>query len=352
MDKLNVLVFGAGAIGTYIGGSLARRGHNVTFIERPQPAGELRRRGLSIQYTDGETYHIPSPQVATSIEDALGTVSYDVGIFALKAYDTAAAMEAMRPFAVKVPPLLCLENGVENEAAIAAVLGEQRAIAGSVASAIGRRAIGDVIVERLRGIGIAAGHPISNRLCAAMNDAGLNTALFSNAADLKWSKMLTNLLANATTAILNMTPQEVYAHAGVYRLEVGQIRECLAIMKAQGIHVVDLPHTPVRALAWMAGLPRALTRPIGARVIGGSRGKKMPSFHIDLYNHARQSEVSFLNGAVVRFGERLGIPTPVNRFLTQTLLALTDGEIQLNTFDHAPDKFVLNYRMLHPKLSR
>jgi 2-dehydropantoate 2-reductase len=344
MGKLDVLVFGAGAIGTYIGGSLAQAGHSVTFIERPQPAKELQQHGLSLQYNIGHIYHHSNPHVVTSITEAIRAGPFDAAIFALKAYDTADALEDLRPFASKMPPFVCLQNGVENETAIAEVLGKEKVIAGSVTSAIGRRGIGDIVVERERGVGIASGHPLSVQIYAAMNEAGLNAALFNSADDLKWSKMLTNLLANATSAILNMSPAEIYAHPGLYRIEVGQLRECLAVMKAQGIHPIDLPHTPVRALAWGAALPRALTQFVGARVIGKSRGKKMPSFYIDLHNNARHSEVVYLNGAVVRFGDRLGISTPTNRFLTRTLLALTYGELPLNTYDHASERFLSEYR--------
>ena len=346
MKKLDVLVFGAGAIGTYIGGSLAQAGHSMTFIERPQPAEELRRCGLTLQFSDGRIYNHQNPRVVTSMAEAVAAGPFEVAIFALKAYDTAAALEAIQPYADKIPPLLCLQNGVENEAAISEVLGKEKVIAGSVTSAVGRRGVGNIVVERQRGVGIAGGHPLSAQICAAMNEAGLNATLFNSASDLKWSKMLTNLLANASSAILNMSPEDIYAHAGLYRIEVGQIRECLAVMKAQGIHPVDLPRTPVRALVWGAALPRSLTQLVGARAIGKSRGNKMPSFHIDLYNNARHSEVVFLNGAVVRFGDRFGITTPVNCFLTQTLVALTNGDIPLNTFDHAPDKFVFNYQIL------
>jgi 2-dehydropantoate 2-reductase len=66
----------------------------------------------------------------------------------------------------------------------------------------------------------------------------------------------------------------------------------------------------------------------------------MPSFHIDLHAGRGKSEVDFLNGAVVRFGDKLGIPTPVNRILNQTLLALTRGEIALDTYAGNPDKFL------------
>jgi 2-dehydropantoate 2-reductase len=64
----------------------------------------------------------------------------------------------------------------------------------------------------------------------------------------------------------------------------------------------------------------------------------MPSFHIDLYSGRGRSEVEWLNGAVVRFGEKAGVPTPINKVLTDTLQALTKGELPLETFDRQPEK--------------
>jgi 2-dehydropantoate 2-reductase len=155
---------------------------------------------------------------------------------------------------------------------------------------------------------------------------------------MKWSKLLTNLLANATSAILDMTPAQIFAHPGLYRLEVAQLREALAVMRAQGIGVVNLPRTPVRLLAFgIRWLPPALSRPLIARAVGGGRGAKMPSFHIDLHSGRGQSEVDYLNGAVVRFGARLGIPTPANRILNETLLAITRRELPQETFARKPE---------------
>jgi 2-dehydropantoate 2-reductase len=235
---------------------------------------------------------------------------------------------------------LCLQNGVENEARLAAALGEQGVIAGTVTSAIGRRAAGDIFLERLRGVGVAAGHSLSKRLSAALNDAGLNARLFPSAAEMKWSKLLTNLLANATSAILDMTPAEVFAHPSLYRLEIEGLREALRVMKAQSLKVVDLPGTPVRLLALGALLPNFLSKPLMQRSVGKGRGAKMPSFHIDLYAGRGKSEVDYLNGAVVRFGERLGVPTPVNRLLCETLLALTEGKIPMEAFRHKPERLL------------
>ena len=66
----------------------------------------------------------------------------------------------------------------------------------------------------------------------------------------------------------------------------------------------------------------------------------MPSFHIDLHSGLGKSEVDYLNGAIVRFGERLGIRTPVNRWLNQTLLSLTQGGLPLDIYAHNPEKYI------------
>ena len=66
----------------------------------------------------------------------------------------------------------------------------------------------------------------------------------------------------------------------------------------------------------------------------------MPSFHIDLHSGRGKSEVDFLHGAVVRAGKKSGVPTPVNKLLTETLLALTNGEIPLEEYTRQPEKLL------------
>ncbi len=348
IHQLNILTFGAGAIGTYIGGSLALAGHNVVFVEQVKVAEELRERGLRLNLVldkrrkAKEAYLIDPSSfvVASSLEEALRYGPFDVAIYALKSFDTAAALEGIEPFADKMPPILCLSNGVDNEPAITNVLGPDRVIYGTVTSAIGRRAAGNIALEKLRGVGIASTHPLADRLVAAFNDAFLNAQAFSDAASMKWSKMLTNLLANPVSAILDMNAAEIYAHKDLYKLEIDMLGECLSVMKAQGIDVVDLPGTPVKALAFATKLPLWLSKPFLGRAAGAGRGGKMPSFHIDLHSGRGKSEVDFLHGAVVRAGKKLGVPTPVNNLLTETLLALTSGEISLEEYTRQPEKLL------------
>ncbi len=346
-NPLKILSFGAGAIGTYIGGSLALAGHEVVFLERPPVAEELSARGLRLDLSSDARRNtsaaelIPAADLvfADSLEKALNYGPFDLALFALKSYDTDAALESILPFADKMPPILCLQNGVDNEKAIAEVLGTEKVIAGTVTSAIGRRNAGDIVLEKLRGIGIAAEHPLAERLVTEMNKALLNAKLYPNAAEMKWSKMFTNLVANATSAILDMSPAEIFSRVDLYAFEMQMLQEALDVMNAQGISPVNLPGLQVKLLAWTAKAPLWL-RPLAAKKLGGGRGEKMPSFHIDLHAGRGKSEVDFLNGAVARAGLKTGIPTPVNILLNETLLAMTRLEISAEDYAKKPEKLL------------
>jgi 2-dehydropantoate 2-reductase len=137
-----------------------------------------------------------------------------------------------------------------------------------------------------------------------------------------------------------MTAGEVFANRDLYKLEIEMLRECLEVMEAQGIKVVDLPGTPVRALAFATKLPLWLSKPLLSRAAGAGRGAKMPSFHIDLHSGRGKSEVQYLHGEVLRAGEKCNVPTPINKVLTETLIALTNKETPLEEFAHKPEKLL------------
>ena len=350
--KLKVLVFGAGAIGTYFGGSLALAGHQVVFVERQNVVDELKEKGLRLDLTldsrrktkDASRVDSSAFVIVASLEDALRYGPFDLALFALKSFDTQSALEGIKPFADKMPPILCLSNGVANEPAIAEALGADKVIYGTVTTAIGRRGTGDIVLEKLRGVGIAKGHPLSEKLNSAMNKAFLNSQLFEDAASMKWSKMLTNLIANPTSAILDMTAGEVFANKDLYKIEIDMLKECIAVMEAQGFEVVDLPGTPVKALAFATKLPLWLSRPLLGRAAGAGRGAKMPSFHIDLHSGRGKSEVDYLHGEVVRAGEKHNVPTPINKVLTNTLMALTNKDVELEEYAKKPENLLLKVK--------
>ena len=331
------LFLGAGAIGTYVGGSLAAAGEQVTFSEQPATVKAISAKGL-VLHRGTETRTVRDFRIVGSAAEALAAGPYDVGVFALKSFDTAAAVDQLVATGHPVPPILSLQNGVDNEATIAARLGADRVITGTVTTAVGKPGVGEVIEEKRRGMGIALGHPLSEPIAAALDRAGLAARTFPEAGPMKWSKLLTNLTGNATSAILDLPVATLFADRRLYQVEVAVLRECLAVMRALGYPPVDLPGTPVRLLALAAGkLPRFIAQPALTKALGSGRGDKMPSFHIDLHSGRGKSEVYWLNGAVARIGAEHGVDAPVNRVLTEVLQALTDGTEPLDTYRGKPD---------------
>ncbi len=320
--KLRVLSFGAGAIGGYLGACLGLQGHEISFLERPYNITGLKANGIYLT-VDSQTRHLANGNFFPSIREALANGPYDFAIFALKSYDTQAALESLKGFEQDMPPVLCLQNGVDNEASIAEHVGEDKVIYGTVTTSIGKPALGQLVLERQRGIGIGAGHPLSQRITDAMNQSELNARLYIDPRAIKWSKLLTNVLAIAQCAILDRSPQQILSAFATYQVEIEQLREALKVMKALNLNVFDLPGTPVRALAFGAKwLPMRISQPIILRVAGSGRGNKMPSLHIDRFGGRKRSEVQWLNGAVVQWGKNMGIETPVNQDLAVKLTHL------------------------------
>jgi len=338
MDNL-FLVIGAGAIGTYLGISLAVSGERVVFLEKENDIPWLKERGLSMTQDD-ECIKLTDPEFTSDL-DILREEDFCLVILALKTYHLSTILPQLIELKTQLPPLLCLQNGVESEKFLAKALGEDLVIPGTVTSAIDRLEKGKIIVRKSRGMGIAGDHHLARSFQAVFDQAGLNCRYYPEAEGMKWSKLITNLLGNASSAILNLPPSAIYAHPDLYRLELEQVREALEVMRAQRIPVVNLPGVPVRILAGIVRtLPAGISQPLLSKLIGKGRGEKMPSFHIDLYSKRGSSEVGQLNGAVVRAGERLGLAAPVNGFLTSRLLDMMEGRIPLNLYQNQLDLFL------------
>ena len=333
------LVFGAGAIGTYIGGSLYHQGCDVVFLEREKDIKDLKARGLRISIAEN-SISIQYPEFISSL-DQVKDQHFDLAILALKTYHLKNILPDLQRIIEHLPPVLCLQNGVEAENILAGSIGENLVIPGTVTTAVDKNQKGDIIVRRLRGMVASSNHPISSLVVADFNRAGLNLSLSSKPTHMKWSKLLTNLLGNASSAILNMSPGEIYDHPGLFKIELAQVHETLEAMRLLRIHPVNLPGVPVRLLARGVNLlPEQITQPLLRKMVGGGRGGKMPSFHIDLHSGKGESEVDQLNGAVVRVGEKFGRPMPVNQTLNSILLDLIKGIQPLERYANKPDKLI------------
>ena len=336
---MKIIIFGAGAIGSYFGASLLLGGNEVIFLEREPAVGILKRSGITMK-RKGLVQKVSGLRIFTDYEEIIRLGPFDFGILAVKSYDTQSFIEGISKHKNTLPPILSLQNGVANENMLAAFIGRERVIAGSVATAIGREGTGEIVVEKLRGVGIAGSSGLVSEIVKVFNESGLIAKSYPRILDMKWSKMLTNLQANASSAILNMLPGEIYANRELFSLEMEQLREALKVMRAQEIKVVDLPGTPVRLLAAGSGFPVWLGQPIIGSVLGKGRGDKQPSFLIEIQNKTGKSEVGFLNGAVVSYGKGKDISTPVNSVLTNTLLGIVSGNLDRQKFDHQPERLL------------
>jgi 2-dehydropantoate 2-reductase len=180
----------------------------------------------------------------------------------------------------------------------------------------------------------------ADEIAEALRAAGFAVPTYADYRAMKWSKLLTNMIGNASSPILDMPPGAIYADPRLFRLEIAALRETLAVMAAWSIPVVSLPSLKSHWLPLALRLPLSLLQPILQRMVTSGRGGKMPSLHIDLAGGKGRSEVEYLNGAVMSWGQPKGIPTPVNQVLTDTLLGLTTGRLAWHDFRHQPDKLL------------
>ncbi len=193
-------------------------------------------------------------------------------------------------------------------------------VAAALTVPVDRDASGKGIAAKGGGIGFApVGSASHNWLLAAFGATGLPVIAVQDYRALKWSKLALNVVANASSAILDMVPERVVRDEALFRLEVHAIREVRATMKALGVATIDLPRYPVRALQAVAAMPSPLARPLLASRIAGARGEKPPSLLLDLRGAKHRTEVGVLNGAVVRAARELGVRVPVNAALTRVL---------------------------------
>jgi 2-dehydropantoate 2-reductase len=338
---MNFLIYGAGAIGGYVGGMLARGGNTVAFIARPTQAAFINEHGLTLENAPGQT----EPQIIRNLKaygsptEALAAGQYDCLILALKAFDTEGAIADLKAANVPTPPILCLQNGVDNEPKLAEAFGAQQIIAGTILTAVATPEPGRVMIEKNRGAGIGGGHPLSERLGSVFNAAGISTRVYPNPEAMKWTKLIANLMGNALSAICDVSTSEVFASDTLYAIEIGQLKEALAVMQAKGLKPVALPKSPTLWLVFaLSYLPPWSYRAIFQRALGGARGSKRPSLHMDLSAGKGRSEVGYLNGAVARHAREVGVKAPINAALTEILEGIVTGRIPWAEYRGKPEK--------------
>lgn len=331
--SLRVVVVGPGAVGSFLGGMLAASGASVTLLGR-RPSAESGSGVLVIEDVDG-TRSVP----VSRAHDAAALPAPDLVILAVKQYDLPAALDV----AARWPeiPAMTVQNGIGAEAEAA---GARRSplLAGSLTAAV-EPVQGGVRRLRAGGLGVAVVRgdvgALAAELVAMFSAAGLPAVLFTDAGSMKWSKLLANLVANATSALLDMDPHEIYDSPMSFPIERRQLLEARAVMHGIGVHPVSLPGAHVLLLLRSLRLPPLISRPIIARAIGRARGGKSPSLRLHVRGEAAgPTEARWLNGAVAREGARLGIPTPVNAGLAALVDEAAADPERAAWFEGRPDR--------------
>jgi 2-dehydropantoate 2-reductase len=333
------LVYGTGAVGGLVGGRLALSGQPVTFLARPRIAEAMQAGGLDLGAA-GIPARVSNPRVITDLAEVRGE-ALDAVLLAVKAYDCQAASAALAGIVSKAP-VVCLLNGIGNEATLAAALGAERVIAATLTTAVTMPEPGRIRVERERGLSLAVGHALVPSLVEELQQAGFFLRLHVRADRMKWSKVLTNIVTNASSAITGWLPGGVLANRGLCRLEIEALREVVRVMRAMGFGPEDLARVPIRGLALAFSLPLPFSQPILRRGITRGRGAKLPSFHYDIGRG--RSEVAWLNGAVVREATARGLAAPANTVLTEVMLGLVDGQLAREAFAGRPETLLARAR--------
>jgi 2-dehydropantoate 2-reductase len=177
-------------------------------------------------------------------------------------------------------------------------------------------------------------------VAAALRAAGIAVPILPDYRAMKWSKLLLNMLANATAAIVALPPSAIYADPQLFRIERAAFREALRVMQATGLRPVRLPGFNVPLLARAMRLPAPLARRlVGPRAAQG-RGDKRPSLWLDIERGREQTEIAWLNGAIARAGAERGVPAPVNARLAEIVNDVACDPDRRALFARRPDRLV------------
>ncbi|MFN3973739.1 MAG: 2-dehydropantoate 2-reductase [Dehalococcoidia bacterium] len=304
---MRIAVMGSGGIGGYLGGLLARAGHQVTFIARGEHLRAIRERGLAVESARSGVFRVYAQ--ATQEPSTVGTV--DLVLFCVKTYSNPEAIPAIAPLMGPESVVLTLQNGVDNGEQLAAAYGAHRVMAGAIyvesrvkepgviaqSGPLGRVVFGELDEKDT---------PRGRALEEVFRQAGMD-ALFTTALRKElWSKLLF-IASMSGVACLARTPiGEWMEFPPTRELFVQAMQEVERVARALGIPLEgDI-------------VPRTL------EVTYRFRREALSSMQIDLYQ-GRRLEVGSLNGAVSRFGKRVGVPTPIHDTIT-AVLSLADEQ--------------------------
>jgi 2-dehydropantoate 2-reductase len=307
---MNVLVMGAGAVGSVFGGFLAKAGHQVSLIGRAPHMAAIRDQGLWIQGIWGE--HLVTNLRTFTVAAEAPREEWDIILITTKSYDTEQAAMQVLPLLSAKTLVLSIQNGLGNVETIAQIVGERRTVGGRVIFGVETIAPGRVEVTvyadkvMLGGQAGGADHERIEETADAFTQAGIPTEATREIDKFIWGKLLYSCCLNPLSALLEVAYGELSQHVETRAIMTSVIEEIFAVAQKKGV-----------VLAWNSPLEYRML--LFERLIPDTY-----SHHASMLQDVRRgkrTEIDALNGAVARLGEEAGLQTPVNWLLTQLVKA-------------------------------
>jgi 2-dehydropantoate 2-reductase len=302
---LKIAVLGAGALGCAIGATLTEGGHETWLVDRSLAhVNAMRTHGLRVDDTRGSRQ---VPVRATTQPDETGAA--DVVIVLVKSFHTDAAIRGALALVGPETVVLSLQNGLGHEDILADAVGRERVLAGKTYVGGILRGAGHIesgVVGKHTIIGELDGRVTTRaqRIAEAFNSAGLSTQVSDNIVGTMWDKLLVNVATGALTGITSLTYGQLYDEPLLKATSLAAVAEAIAAAQAAGVRLSMTEPDQAWTLA-AEGLPAGFKTSMLQSLEQGS-----------------VTEIDFINGSVVRWGARYGVPTPVNATLVACIKGL------------------------------
>ncbi len=311
---MHIAVFGAGAVGGYFGGRLAQSGQRVTFIARGAHLQAMLSSGLRVDSLKGN--FTLQPVAATS--DPASVKDVDAVLVCVKAWHIPEAGRAILPMLGEDTFIVPLSNGIEAPSQLAEILSPQRVLGGlcGILSHIASPGyIQHTGSEPYVKFGELDDHPSQRTrdLLHCFLGAGVKSEIPDNIQAAIWEKFMFVSALSGIGAITRVPVGIFRSQDGTRSMLIRALQECYSLAHAMGIP-----------------LPAELVTQTMAR-IDALTPDGIASMHRDILN-GRPSELEAQNGAIVRLGAKLDLPTPVHSFLYHSLQPqerLARAELQL-----------------------
>jgi 2-dehydropantoate 2-reductase len=339
-----IAIVGAGALGGYVGGTLAHLGHDVTLIDPwPEHIEAIRARGLELDgMTPEEKFVVKKAKTMHLTEvQALAKTPIDVAMVAVKSYDTLWATALIAPYLSAQGFVVSLQNCL-NEEAIAGVVGWGRTV-GAVASMISvdlyeagriRRTMakgGDK--HTVFRIGETHGRitPRVEQLVEWFRGVDSSKAT-TNLWGERWSKLVQNAMGNGVTAASGLTSGECLRNDAIRRFQIQLAGEAVRVGQALGYELEKIRGADPERLARAAEGDRRALAEVEAIIVpkAGSNprgGIQRPSMAQDILK-GRRTEIDAMNGYIARKGAAVGVPAPSHAKLAEIVTRIERGELE------------------------